>query len=58
MVNDMVIRLGYVAISKVLDITSSGTITYTNYQKEENKEERLDHIIKSNLENLEKIKVL
>ena len=55
MVNDMVIRLGYVAISKVLDITSSGTITYTNYQKEKNKEERLDHIIKSNLENLEKI---
>lgn len=51
----MIIRLGYVAISKALDITSSGTITYTNYLKEENKNEKLDKIIKSNLENLEKI---
>ena len=51
----MIIRLGYVAISKALNITSSGTITYTNYLKEENKNEKLDKIIKSNLENLEKI---
>ena len=51
----MIIRLGYVAISKALDITSSGTITYTNYLKEENKNEKLDKIIKLNLENLEKI---
>ena len=36
MVNKMIIRLGYVAISKALNITSSGTITYTNYLKEEN----------------------
>ena len=55
MVNKMIIRLGYVAISKAIDITSSGTITYTNYLKEENKDEKLDKIIKSNLENLEKI---
>ena len=55
MVNKMIIRLGYVAISKALDITSSGTITYTNYLKEENKNEKLDKIIKLNLENLEKI---
>ena len=41
MVNKMIIRLGYVAISKALDITSSGTITYTNYLKEENKNEKL-----------------
>ena len=39
MVNKMIIRLGYVAISKAIDITSSGTITYTNYLKEENKDE-------------------
>ena len=30
----MIIRLGYVALSKALDITASTTITYTNYQKE------------------------
>lgn len=52
----MIIRLGYVAISKALEnITSSSTVTYTNYQKIENKEEKLDSIIKSNLENLIKI---
>ena len=45
----MIIRLGYVAISKAIEITSSGTITYTNYLKEENKDEKLDKIIKSNL---------
>lgn len=54
MVNKMVIRLGYVAISKALDITSSRTITYTNYLKEE-KKEKLDEIIKINLQNLEEI---
>ena len=41
----MIIRLGYVAISKAIDITSSGTITYTNYLKEENKDEKLDEYI-------------
>ena len=52
----MIIRLGYVAISKALEnITSSSTVTYTNYQKIENKEEKLDSIIKSNLEDLIKI---
>ena len=40
----MIIRLGYVAISKALDITSSGTITYTNYLKEENKDDNLEVI--------------
>lgn len=29
----MIIRFGYVAISKILEITSSHTITYTNYEK-------------------------
>lgn len=48
----MIVRLGYVALSKALDITSSGTITYTNYMKIECKNEKIDSIIKSNLENL------
>ncbi len=52
----MIIRLGYVAISKALDnITTSSTITYTNYKNIENKDEKLDNIIKSNLIDLEKI---
>ena len=29
----MKIRLGYVGLSKTIDITSSKTITYTNYLK-------------------------
>lgn len=48
----MIVRLGYVALSKALDITSSGTITYTNYKKTEQKKVKIDSIIKSNLENL------
>ena len=46
----MQIRLGYVAISKTLEeITTSSTITYTNYLKN-GTEKRLDDIITSNLE--------
>lgn len=51
----MKIRFGYVAIPKTLNITSSHTITYTNYEKEENKEEKLYEIINKNLNNLEQI---
>ncbi len=51
----MKIRLGYVAISKTLNITTSHTITYTNYKKEKNKEEKLYEIIDKNLTNLEEI---
>lgn len=52
----MIIRLGYVSISKTLDdVTTSHTISYTNYLKENNKEERLDQIIKLNLDSLDKI---
>ncbi len=51
----MKIRLGYVSISKALNITPSSTITYTNYKKCTNKMEKLDSIIKSNLENLKEI---
>ena len=48
----MIIRLGYVAISKALDITSSGTITYTNYLKDKTK---IYDIIKQNFNVLKKI---
>jgi len=50
----MKIRLGYVALSKTLDITSSKTITYTEFNKNNNFE-KLDNIIIENLNNLEKI---
>ena len=53
--DNMNIRLGYVAISKTLNITTSHTITYTNYLKEQNKEEKLYEIIDKNLKNLEQI---
>ncbi len=50
----MKIRLGYVAISKTLDISCSKTITYTNFKKDENFD-KIDKIIVDNLNNLEKI---
>ena len=50
----MNIRLGYVAISKTLDITSSKTITYTEFKKN-NDFNKLNNIIIENLTNLEKI---
>lgn len=54
----MKIKLGYVAMATTLDnITSSSTISYTNYQKlnDEEKDNKLDQIIISNLINLIKI---
>lgn len=50
----MLIRLGYVAISKTLDITSSHTITYTNYQKQ-NDNKKLESVVNKNLQALEEI---
>ena len=51
----MVIRLGYVAISKTIEnYANQHTITYTNYQKN-NDETKLDNIIKNNLESLYEI---
>lgn len=51
----MIIRLGYVSISKTIEnYISLKTITYTNYTKEENFS-KLDNIIKTNLSNLAKI---
>ena len=51
----MNIRLGYACISKTLDITSSHTITYTNYEKSENKFDKLIDLTNKNLNNLEEI---
>ena len=50
----MHIRLGYVSISKTLDITTSKTITYTEFKKN-NDYNKLHNIIIENLTNLEKI---
>lgn len=51
----MRVRLGYACISKTLEhVTSSTNYTYTKFKEEEDYE-KLDKIIKSNLEDLEKI---
>lgn len=50
----MIIHLGYVSLSKTLDITPSKTLTYTEFKKH-NDFNKLDNIIKENLNNLEKI---
>lgn len=52
----MQVRLGYVAISKTLEgITSSSSLTYTNYQKLDTPNIRLNQIIQSNLDDLKKL---
>lgn len=48
----MKIRLGYVALSKSLDITTSHTITYTNYEKKDISYNTLITIIEKNLDSL------
>ena len=50
----MIIHLGYVSISLTLNITSSKTITYTEFNKNNNYD-KLNNIIIENLTNLEKI---
>jgi len=50
----MNIRLGYVSLSKILDITTSKTITYTEFKKH-NDLNKINNIIIENLINLEKI---
>ena len=49
----MLIHLGYVSISKTLDISTSKTLTYTEFKKKQDFK-KLDNIIKENLINLEK----
>ena len=50
----MKIRVGYVAISKTLDITPNSTITYTQYLKEQNID-KIYTIIEKNLESLKEL---
>lgn len=52
----MRIRLGYACISNTLDkITPSSTYTYSAYLKDNDHDVKLDQIILSNLEDLEKL---
>ncbi len=52
----MKIRLGYACIPITIDETSSHTLTYTNYKKlGKLANEKLDKVIKSNFDSLEKI---
>ena len=52
----MKVRLGYVALSKAMEnITTSHTITYTNYVNNNYPVDKLINIINNNLEALEKI---
>ena len=48
----MKIKLGYVALSKTLDITTSSTITYTNFIYEFEPYDKLNNIIDNNLDSL------
>ena len=52
----MKVRLGYVALSKALDdVTTSSTITYTNYINKNYNASKLLEITKGNLEALNEI---
>ena len=56
----MLIRLGYVSISMKLGkkVTASSNVTFTNYNKQESKEKKLEKlktVALSNLNDLEKI---
>lgn len=53
----MKIRLGYVALSKALDVTSSSTITYTNYINKNYTVDKLLKITNSNLDSLKEIMI-
>lgn len=48
----MKIRLGYVALSKTIDITSSHSFNYSNFVKSNNDYQKLDKIIELNLNSL------
>ena len=52
----MKIRLGYACVPVTIDETSSHSLTYTHYKRLGNKgDEKLDSVIKSNFNSLEKI---
>lgn len=51
--DNMIVRLGYVAISKTMEVTTSHTMTYTSYVASNKDNTKLDKIIKSNLKSLD-----
>ena len=52
----MKVRLGYVALSKTIDnLTTSSTITYTNYKEKNYTVDKLLEITKNNLDNLNEL---
>ena len=53
----MIIRLGYACLSKTIEVTTSRTISYTNYLKlnEEERYNKLDELIRSNLNSLDSL---
>lgn len=51
----MKIRLGYVALSKTIDVTSSHSFNYSSFIKNNEDYKKLEDIIKLNLESLSKI---
>ncbi|MBE6138176.1 MAG: UV DNA damage repair endonuclease UvsE [Firmicutes bacterium] len=51
----MIVRLGYVALSKTLDITSSHSLNYSTFLKSNNDYQKLTNIINLNLESLNQI---
>lgn len=53
----MKIILGYVSLSKALDITPSSIMTYTNFEKENYPVDKLINITKKNLEALKEITI-
>ena len=54
----MIVRLGYVALSKTLDnLTTSSTVTYTNYVSKNYTVDKLIDITKGNLESLKQIMI-
>ena len=55
MVINLKIRLGYACLTKALDITSSSTITYTNYINKNYDDNKLIEITNNNLDALKEI---
>ena len=54
--DNMKVRLGYVAISKALeDVTTSKTITYTDYINKGYSKEKIYEVVNSNIDSLKKI---
>ena len=54
--DNMKVRLGYVAISKALeDVTTSKTITYTDYINKCYNKEKIYEVVNSTLDSLKKI---